>query len=550
MYARINRVAPTNWIAMTLFQLSLMILCALSFEVKAHDKKEHLDRTGQVESQDIFEYLQVPERLPALALSSLGQSSSFVEHVEKTLRINNEVRTSQFFLVHDTDEKGNMKLRVRYSPDQLADHKKTLENVKQAAYTEYKIRQYASSYDKNSLTLDEDAPGVYRIGFDYSEFALPQDLAYFRFMRGEILIDNGDIVSMTVTNTQDFNYQTAKVEEYRQEILFDRLDDGEYVLKGKTITAKGKCRGVDCEQVYKVTPVAFYDDITGAQIKDEFLLSQLSNPSIREEEVKLERVFPIMGDYLRRKGIDLPLPFGVSMAYRKQDMNLDFTSFSVFNISPEILDQIFDPTKSSATVNAESFTIRGDAYILPFWNVFGYVGRINVDADVDAHFNGIDTCLGLVIGDDCIGEHIQLSPTQLHIPLELRYNLYGVGTTLAVGYKNVFGSVTGTYSVTQLDGSNKLGDGIVTIQPMLGYQFPQARAQIFIGAEYQGLDHKMTGTVNLGGVEMDYDVGVEIDRWAGLVGFNKELGKNFSVTGLLNHGSTRTSATINLGYRF
>lgn len=70
-----------------------------------------------------------------------------------------------------------------------------------------------------------------------------------------------------------------------------------------------------------------------------------------------------MGDMVRRQGIDLPLPFGVSMAYRNQDMNIPFNDFTIDGVR---LNDLFDPEDTVGIVNAESFSIRGDVNILPF----------------------------------------------------------------------------------------------------------------------------------------------------------------------------------------
>lgn len=85
---------------------------------------------------------------------------------------------------------------------------------------------------------------------------------------------------------------------------------------------------------------------------------------------------------------------------------------------------------------------------------------------------------------------------------------------------------------------------------MLGYQLADYRAQIFVGAEYQGLDNRMQGHVVAGDIEFDYDVGVDLNNWAYLVGFNKQFGKNYNLTVLYNKGETRNAFTLNFGYRF
>lgn len=191
--------------------------------------------------------------------------------------------------------------------------------------------------------------------------------------------------------------------------------------------------------------------------------------------------------------------------------------------------------------------------------MFGYVGKINVDANVDAGYTGEggqylkdklnDRLPGL--GDKfCDGLSALCNRGRLNVPIHLEYDLRGVGTTLSVGYKEFFASVTGTYSQTRLKGLDDWGDGIVTVQPMLGYQLVDYRTQFFVGAEYQGLDSRMDGRVKTGDIEFDYDIGVELNEWAFLTGFNKQIGKNYNLTMLYNKGETRDSLTLNLGYRF
>ncbi|MEZ9706717.1 hypothetical protein AB4308_20255, partial [Vibrio breoganii] len=113
-----------------------------------------------------------------------------------------------------------------------------------------------------------------------------------------------------------------------------------------------------------------------------------SDPRIREEKVEVSSFFPLMGDLVRRQGIDIPLPYGFSVAYRNQDMDLGFQSFNLGlgALGLQNLDKDFEPTETFAKVNAESFSIRGDVYILPFWNVYALAGKIKVKATIDAQY--------------------------------------------------------------------------------------------------------------------------------------------------------------------
>jgi len=512
---------------------------------------EQLAKTERAEiKRDLFKELNIPKHLPALALSDLGQSSNFIEHMDKTFTVGDKVKKSNLFLVTSEDTKGNIKMNIKYNPSQLDGRRKVLEDLKKLALTEYKLRQHAAIYDPKSVKLTRNDKGQEVVSFNYSQYALPQDIAYFRFLQVELVLDQGQVKTMVISNNKSFKHHYGKVINYRQTITFDQLENGEYVILSKHTQASGDCKGKPCEMNIKVTPVAFYHDDLGVVVKQEDLYQQLSDPRIEEQEVKLHQLFPILGDAVKRKGIDIPLPYGISMAYRNQDMDVDFSSFSIFGLSPELLDKFFDADESHAEVNAESLTIRGDVNILPFWNVFGLIGKVDVNADVEARFRGIDQCLGVVIGDKCLGEQIEIPQFDLHVPLHLRYNVYGVGTTLSVGYRQFFASLTGTYTRTQLEGTDGDGGSLVTVQPMLGYQMPQYRAQFFVGAEYQGLGDTMDGTVVFGDVEMDYNVGIKVEQWAYLIGFNKQLGQHYNLTGIISAGEDRTAATLNFSYRF
>ncbi|EHV9685984.1 hypothetical protein K1B34_003834 [Vibrio parahaemolyticus] len=508
------------------------------------------------QGSEIFDKYGISHALPKLAISSLAQGEHLVEHVHRTVQIGNEARDSSVFLVKNTDSKGNIDLRIKYNPKELDKNEKVLDEIEAFTRTEYRLRNYAESFDSSSVRAKEDQNGNVIVSFNYSKYGLPQDIAYFRFLSVNIELVNGEPKRMLITNDKPFTHHKYKVDTYHQEIRFQKLDSGKFVIASKHTEIVGSSKKKPLKVVSTLKPVAIYEDDIGVQVLDEKRLNEVSDPRMQEASVKLDRIFPLMGDMVRRQGIDLPLPFGVSMAYRNQNMNIPFNDFVIDGVR---LNDLFDPEDTVGIVNAESFSIRGDVNILPFWNVFGYVGKINVDANVDAAYTGEggqylkdklnDRLPGL--GDKfCDGLSALCNRGRVNVPIHLEYDLRGVGTTLSVGYKEFFASVTGTYSQTRLKGVDDWSDGIVTVQPMLGYQLVDYRTQFFVGAEYQGLDSRMDGRVKTGDIEFDYDIGVELDEWAFLAGFNKQIGKNYNLTMLYNKGETRDSLTLNLGYRF
>lgn len=532
---------------------SALMLTTPTFSFAA---EETTYREVMEQGRELFDKYGISRDLPKLAISSLAQGEHLVEHVHRTVQIGNEARDSSVFLVKNTDSKGNIDLRIKYNPKELDKNEKVLDEIEAFTRTEYRLRNYAESFDPSSVRAKEDKNGNVIVSFNYSEYGLPQDIAYFRFLSVNIELVNGEPKRMLITNDKPFTHHKYKVDTYHQEIRFQKLDSGKVVIASKHTEIVGSSKKKPLKVVSTLKPVAIYEDDIGVQVLDEKRLNEVSDPRMQEASVKLDRIFPLMGDMVRRQGIDLPLPFGVSMAYRNQNMNIPFNDFVIDGVR---LNDLFDPEDTVGIVNAESFSIRGDVNILPFWNVFGYVGKINVDANVDAAYTGEggqylkdklnDRLPGL--GDKfCDGLSALCNRGRVNVPIHLEYDLRGVGTTLSVGYKEFFASVTGTYSQTRLKGVDDWSDGIVTVQPMLGYQLVDYRTQFFVGAEYQGLDSRMDGRVKTGDIEFDYDIGVELDEWAFLAGFNKQIGKNYNLTMLYNKGETRDSLTLNLGYRF
>ncbi|PTP39331.1 hypothetical protein CWO07_01835 [Vibrio splendidus] len=533
---------------------SALLLTTPSLASAAEETKTYSE--AMEKGRALFDKYGISHDLPKLAISSLVQGEHLVEHARRTLQVGDEIRDSSVYLVKNTDSKGNIDLRIKYNPEELDDNDDLLDEIEAFTRTEYRLRDYAESFDSSSVRVQEIDDNKVIISFDYSKYGLPQDIAYFRFLNVDIELVNGEPKRMLITNDKPFTHHIYKVESYNQEIEFNTLESGKLVIARKTTEVVGTTKNKPMKMTSLVEPVALYADDNGVQVLNEARLQEVSDPRMQEASVKLDRIFPLMGDMVRRKGIDMPLPFGVSVAYRNQDMNVPFNDFTIGGAR---LNDLFDPDDSVGIVNAESLSIRGDVNILPFWNVFGYIGKVNVDANVDASYTGEagqflkdklnDKLPGL--GDKlCEGISALCNSGRLNVPLHLEYDLRGLGTTLSVGYKEFFASVTGTYSQTRLKGLDDWGEGIVTVQPMLGYQLVDYRAQFFVGAEYQGLDSRMQGTVKTGDIEFDYDVGVELNEWALLTGFNKQIGKNYNLTVLYNKGETRSAVTLNLGYRF
>lgn len=530
---------------------TLLSLSPLSF---AKDTETSTVRTIN-QGKSVFSQYGISEDLPKLGISSLSQGEHLVEHLLRTVEYEGTRKDAEAYVVKHTDHKGNIDIRFKYDEKKFEGEEELVDVIENSTRTQYRLRNWAQAYDPASVRAIDHGGGQVAVSFNYSKYGLPQDISYFRHMRVEIKTLDGKPQQMTITNRNKFNLEGINVSRYKQVITFKSELSDESLIDKRIVEIEGSKKGKPIKVTEITEPVALYND-SGVNVMDEPLLAEVSDPRLREEKVEINSTFPLLGDMVRQQGIDIPLPFGVSIAYRNQDMNLPTNDFVIQGVR---LNEIFDPNDTIATVAAESVTLRGDVNILPFWNVFGFVGKINVDANIDASYTGKigeelqdklnDKLPGL--GDQFCDEVSVLCDTgRLNVPLQLEYDALGVGTTLSIGYKEFFASVTGTYSITRLKGNTDWGDGIVTVQPMLGYQLVDYRAQLFVGAEYQGLKNRMQGHVNTGEIEFDYDVGVDVKNWAYLAGFNKQLGKNYNLSFLYNKGESRDSMTLNLGYRF
>ena len=267
---------------------------------------------------------------------------------------------------------------------------------------------------------------------------------------------------------------------------------------------------------------------------------------------------PFLGQKVIDMGLDLPRPYGVGIAYAdvSQDIVIE-ELLAGFNGGNKDSFEYVSFAESRTDISSYQFKV--DAWILPFMNVFGLVGEAKGDVAVDVLLDG-----NLIL--DRLGSNCDrlIPPLECFIFRDKEFTLpvrtdisvltYGVGTILAGGFGNWFGTVP--VSVTWNSGNVEYDGRTINITPRFGRLFNIGRLgsmAAFVGATYMDSDVTATGTFPVPGVDLGIDYTVSqtnADRWNYLVGFNWTLSSRVSWNLEYNgFEGSREAVITNLNFR-
>lgn len=278
-------------------------------------------------------------------------------------------------------------------------------------------------------------------------------------------------------------------------------------------------------------------------------------------------VLPFLGDEARKRGYELPEPFGVNINYMnmRQNINVDSINFNGLSLGGHSLDNAFNINVGNTRERSKTETLKLDAWLLPFMNVYGLIGY------TDGHSVS-------QIGVGIKGPRKYRYPANLQnlaFQLDFKGTTYGVGITLVGGVGNWFTAVDANYTQTQFD----ILDGSIdafTLSPRVGYRFttpgvqalhlPSGKLNLWVGSMYQNVQQEFRGNlndltmpstalqqmVNLANKEGKgrFDVKQHLQSpWNVLVGTQYELTRNFNITTEIGFAE-RNSFFVAGEYRF
>jgi hypothetical protein len=259
-------------------------------------------------------------------------------------------------------------------------------------------------------------------------------------------------------------------------------------------------------------------------------------------EDRWSKFLPILGQAACERGYVIPRPFGISVGYMNQDQPFDVGDIYVNGIN----------VKSSgiAVVNEvqneeSTYTLRFDAWILPFWNVYGILGETEGKAAGPLLVN-----LEPIFPILCARPNIKCQQDST-FNINYKADITGFGTTIAGGYKDFFGMIDMNRTKADLDISSTDADATV-ISSRIGWngKLGGFTGVLWVGVMYQDISQTLDLKLDVG----DENLLVSIDQstqeaYNYLIGGQWDINRSFSILAELGLGE-RESNMLNITYRF
>ncbi len=241
--------------------------------------------------------------------------------------------------------------------------------------------------------------------------------------------------------------------------------------------------------------------------------------------------WPIGAEAARARGIELPLPFGLSWTHMEQDQPFKVTRLEVSAGGAPVPASIEKLTNEDRTD-----TLRLDAWVFPFLNIYLLAGRS------DSESEGTATIPAGLFG-----------PSSLMVPFKQRYkgDILGLGLTLAAGYRSFFATLDANYTETNIDISEDDAKAIV-INPRLGWngRYHGWQGALWVGAMYQDLQQTLVIETEFMGAPVTAIIEEQAaEPWNTVVGASWNINRRVQL--LLEGGfGQRQQWLASLGYRF
>ena len=229
---------------------------------------------------------------------------------------------------------------------------------------------------------------------------------------------------------------------------------------------------------------------------------------------------------------------GASMIFMQQEFELEKLELKPEPALPFDLNSVGIAVGDIEAEN-NTFTFRPNAWLAPFFNLYGIVGYSKGETKTTATVpeslleiveGGVPGMTPCVVAGNC---------RDLQLPVSFDYEgpTLGVGAVLAYGSDRIFTTLDVNYTQTELDISDSSIEAF-TISPRVGYTTAdQRKGAIWLGAMYQEAEKKLTGTFEFSGLEVPYEIEQEAKTdWNYLLGGHYNLDEIVDFTAEIGFG--------------
>jgi hypothetical protein len=259
-------------------------------------------------------------------------------------------------------------------------------------------------------------------------------------------------------------------------------------------------------------------------------------------EDRWSNFLPVLGKDACELGYVLPRPFGISAGYMHQDQPFDVGGIFVNGIdvkTPGVA--VVDEVQNEET----TYTLRADVWILPFWNIYGILGRTSGQAigPLTLDLEPVFPNLCRLPGNNC--------SVNTTFKLDYKADVRGYGTTIAGGYKDFFGMIDFNWTTADLDISLTDAKAKV-ISSRIGWngKIGGFTGVLWVGVMYQDVSQTLDLPLDIG----EDTLLVTIDQstqeaYNYVIGGQWDINRSFSILAELGMGK-RTSQMLNFTCRF
>ena len=290
---------------------------------------------------------------------------------------------------------------------------------------------------------------------------------------------------------------------------------------------------------------------------------------LTDEQKKSDRVWPHALPFLAQKvidkGFDLPNPYGVAGIYAYINQAVNLSDLRIGLNGGAGTEVPFITFQEVETTN-QSIQLKLDAWVFPFLNVFGMVGKIEGSTTVPVNIPGQETLDALFPGNSLCTKPPVLQPGLCSQDLvlldhtEYTGNSVGVGFILPFGWSHYFVAIPVSYVYSDLDTSDsyiRAFQGSLRVgghwQPSHGQMFA-----VYTGATYLNTEQDVSGHITVsdpnlpdGGFELDYVIHqTAAENVNYLLGFNWTITKALWLQAEVGFGGEREDFITSFTYRW